>query len=214
MLVLQLWERFRPGQTPPQALGQSRDYNIDLVPKFIMAHGNLVRPPCLSEILIAGRSQDLQSELWQLATPETSAWLCQVRALVHTGVVKYMEFRAVDGSYVLNKGRVERVPATDYEALRSPLMGLFEKRRARNFFLCAPQLLGPSRSCIKIVGSQLLMIFIQPSLQPNVQQLDSACLPVEAGGYADTCLFDSQSSACVCETFNKKFCGRLRFIAP
>ena len=59
----------------------------------------------------------------------------QVRALVHTGVVKYLEFKAVDGSYVLNKGRVERVPATDYEALKSSLMGLFEKRRARNFFL-------------------------------------------------------------------------------
>lgn len=62
----------------------------------------------------------------------------QVRALVHTGVVKYLEFKAVDGSYVLNKNRVERVPATDFEALKSPLMGLFEKRRARNFFLCAP----------------------------------------------------------------------------
>jgi len=46
--------------------------------------------------------------------------------------------RGVDGSFVLNKGRVEKVPATDYEALRSPLMGLFEKRRARSFFMCAP----------------------------------------------------------------------------
>ena len=45
LVLMQLWERFRPGQTPPQQLGASRDYNIDLVPKFIMAHGNLVRPP-------------------------------------------------------------------------------------------------------------------------------------------------------------------------
>ena len=36
---------------------------------------------------------------------------------------------------------MERVPATDYEALKSPLMGLFEKRRARSFFMCAQ--LGP-----------------------------------------------------------------------
>jgi hypothetical protein len=28
-----------------------------------------------------------------------------------------------------------KVPATDMEALKSPLMGLFEKRRARNFFI-------------------------------------------------------------------------------
>ena len=31
--------------------------------------------------------------------------------------------------------QVEKVPATDYEALKSSLMGLFEKRRARSFFM-------------------------------------------------------------------------------
>lgn len=65
--------------------------------------------------------------------------------LVHTDVVKYLEFKAVDGSFVLNRGRVEKVPATDYEALRSPLMGLFEKRRARSFFMCA---LGPRSAAL------------------------------------------------------------------
>lgn len=30
---------------------------------------------------------------------------------------------------------IVQVPSNDYEALRSPLMGLFEKRRARSFFL-------------------------------------------------------------------------------
>lgn len=58
-----------------------------------------------------------------------------VRVLIRTTVTRYLEFKAVDGSYVLNKGKVNKVPATDYEALRSPLMGLFEKRRARKFFL-------------------------------------------------------------------------------
>ena len=32
----QLYERFRPGQKPPPELGPSRDFNVDLVPKFIM----------------------------------------------------------------------------------------------------------------------------------------------------------------------------------
>lgn len=54
---------------------------------------------------------------------------------MHTDVTKYLEFKGVDGSFVQNKGRVEKVPATDYEALRSPLLGLFEKRRLRNFLL-------------------------------------------------------------------------------
>ena len=34
--------------------------------------------------------------------------------------------------------QVEKVPATDYEALKSSLMGLFEKRRARSFFMWVP----------------------------------------------------------------------------
>lgn len=98
-MLLQLYERFRPGQAPPPQLGSSRDYNVDMVPKFIMANGNLVK------------------------------------VLVHTDVVKYLEFKAVDGSFVMNKGRVEKVPATDGEALRSSLLGMFEKLKARSFFL-------------------------------------------------------------------------------
>lgn len=95
---MQLYERFRPSVTPPSSLGSSRDYNVDLIPKFIMANGNLVK------------------------------------VLIHTDVTKYLEFKAVDGSFVLQKSRVEKVPASDWEALRSPLMGLFEKRRAAKFF--------------------------------------------------------------------------------
>ncbi len=57
----------------PQELGPNRDYNIDLVPKFMMANGKLVR------------------------------------VLLHTDVVKYLEFKAVDGSYVLNKGKIHKV---------------------------------------------------------------------------------------------------------
>ena len=45
--------------------------------------------------------------------------------------VKYLEFKAVDGSFVVRDKRVHKVPANDMEALRSPLMGMFEKRRAR-----------------------------------------------------------------------------------
>ncbi|KAK1317391.1 hypothetical protein QJS10_CPA05g01496 [Acorus calamus] len=58
-----------------------------------------------------------------------------VRVLIHTNVTKYLNFKAVDGSCVYNKGKVYKVPATDVEALKSPLMGLLEKRRARKFFI-------------------------------------------------------------------------------
>lgn len=36
---------------------------------------------------------------------------------------------------VIMFNQIHKVPATDMEALKSPLMGLFEKRRARNFFI-------------------------------------------------------------------------------
>ena len=100
-LALQLWGKFRPEQEVPKELGANRDWNIDLVPKFIIANGKLVH------------------------------------ALVHTGVTRYMDFKAVDGSYVLKKNKISKVPATDAEALTSELLGLFEKRRVRSFFQCA-----------------------------------------------------------------------------
>ncbi|KAJ4783141.1 Guanosine nucleotide diphosphate dissociation inhibitor [Rhynchospora pubera] len=97
--LIQLWQKFRGNDKPPAHLGPSRDCNVDMVPKFIMANGILVR------------------------------------TLIHTDVTKYLSFKAVDGSYVFNKGKIHKVPATDVEALKSPLMGLFEKRRARSFFI-------------------------------------------------------------------------------
>ncbi|KAJ8640470.1 hypothetical protein MRB53_017164 [Persea americana] len=95
----QLWKRFRGDDKPPENLGSSREYNVDMIPKFMMANGTLVR------------------------------------VLIHTDVTKYLNFKAVDGSYVYNKGKIYKVPATDVEALKSSLMGLFEKRRARKFFI-------------------------------------------------------------------------------
>ncbi|RWR74139.1 Rab GDI protein [Cinnamomum micranthum f. kanehirae] len=95
----QLWKRFRGDEKPPEQLGASKEYNVDMIPKFMMANGTLVR------------------------------------VLIHTDVTKYLNFKAVDGSFVYNKGKIFKVPATDVEALKSPLMGLFEKRRARKFFI-------------------------------------------------------------------------------
>ncbi|XP_061367722.1 guanosine nucleotide diphosphate dissociation inhibitor At5g09550-like [Gastrolobium bilobum] len=95
----QLWKRFRGSDNLPENLGSSKEYNVDMIPKFMMANGTLVR------------------------------------VLIHTNVTKYLSFKAVDGSFVYNKGKIHKVPANDVEALKSPLMGLFEKRRARKFFI-------------------------------------------------------------------------------
>ncbi|PWN95016.1 rab GTPase activator [Tilletiopsis washingtonensis] len=96
--LTQLWARFREGQEPPKDIGRDRDYAIDLIPKFMMANGELTK------------------------------------MLVHTDVTRYLEFKQIAASYVYRDGRIAKVPATEMEAVRSSLMGLFEKRRAKKFF--------------------------------------------------------------------------------
>ncbi|KAF1811969.1 rab GDP-dissociation inhibitor [Eremomyces bilateralis CBS 781.70] len=57
--------------------------------------------------------------------------------LVSTDVTRYLEFKQIAGSYVQqgkqSSATVAKVPSDAGEALRSPLMGLFEKRRAKKF---------------------------------------------------------------------------------
>ncbi|KAH6916875.1 rab GDP-dissociation inhibitor [Coprinopsis sp. MPI-PUGE-AT-0042] len=96
--LTQLYRKFRPDQAVPQELGRDRDYAIDLVPKFIIASGELTK------------------------------------ILVHTEVTRYLEFKQIAGSFVYRDGNISKVPSTEMEAVKSPLMGLFEKRRAKKFF--------------------------------------------------------------------------------
>ncbi|KAJ3208183.1 Rab GDP dissociation inhibitor alpha [Dinochytrium kinnereticum] len=57
-----------------------------------------------------------------------------VNILYHTDVTRYLEFRQVAGSFVFRDGKISKVPSNQQEALTSPLMGIFEKRRAKGFF--------------------------------------------------------------------------------
>ena len=62
-----------------------------------------------------------------------------VKMLLHTKVTKYLEWKCVDSSYVVQnqkagwlaaaKMAVCKVPANDMEALKSNLLSLFEKKR-------------------------------------------------------------------------------------
>jgi len=113
--LVQLFEKFGAGEPNPKIAKDgngrdiSRDYNVDLIPKFIMANGILTR------------------------------------LLVHTKVTRYIDFKVVDGSFVFigggggwfggsSKGAIHKVPATDSEAVKSGIMGFWEKNRARKFF--------------------------------------------------------------------------------
>lgn len=96
--LTQLYKKFRPTMKADEKLGRDRDWNVDLIPKFVMAGGELTK------------------------------------ILTQTDVLPYLEFTQISGSYVYRDGRIAKVPATQMEAIKSPLMGLFEKRRMRNFF--------------------------------------------------------------------------------
>ena len=61
---------------------------------------------------------------------------CIITRRYFAGVTRYLEFKSIEGSYVLGKsGKISKVPADEREALSSDLMGLFEKRRFKNFLV-------------------------------------------------------------------------------
>jgi Rab GDP dissociation inhibitor len=105
--ITNLWKHFNRGGEPPKVYGENRDWNVDLIPKYIMAGGSLVK------------------------------------LLLKTNVSQYLEWKPVDGTYVYQydkggifskaKGVIHKVPASGAEALKSDLMGLFEKNRLRKF---------------------------------------------------------------------------------
>ena len=56
-----------------------------------------------------------------------------VKVLLSTKVTKYLEFKSVTGSFVYGNGTIAKVPSTPREGLESPLMGLWQKNKFRQF---------------------------------------------------------------------------------
>ncbi|KAL6941295.1 Rab GDP dissociation inhibitor alpha [Hanseniaspora osmophila] len=102
--LTELYKRYKPeylgqhGGKIPEKYGRDRDWNVDLIPKFLMSNGELTN------------------------------------ILIHTDVTRYVEFKQISGSYVYHKnGKIYKVPANEMEAISSPLLGIFEKRRVQKF---------------------------------------------------------------------------------
>ncbi|EDO16284.1 hypothetical protein Kpol_1053p21 [Vanderwaltozyma polyspora DSM 70294] len=97
----QLYDKFKQNPISKEdretKFGKDRDWNVDLIPKFLMANGELTN------------------------------------ILIHTDVTRYVDFKQVSGSYVFKSGKIYKVPANEIEAISSPLMGIFEKRRMKKF---------------------------------------------------------------------------------
>jgi Rab GDP dissociation inhibitor len=104
-----LYNMFYPGTNPPEYLGANRDWNVDLIPKFTMANGKLVKLILHTETV----ANNLE-------------WKCVDGSFV-------MQMSA-GGIFSKARAKVHKVPATDTEALKSDLMGMLEKRRCKKFF--------------------------------------------------------------------------------
>jgi Rab GDP dissociation inhibitor len=106
--ISKLWQKFNPSHPePPTNLGHNRDWNADLIPKFVMANGNLVKILIYTKV-----SRYLE---WK---PVKGSYVYQFKK---------------GGFFSDDKILVAKVPATDSEALHSDLMGLLEKNRMRKF---------------------------------------------------------------------------------
>jgi len=82
--------------------GRTRDWNVDLIPKFLMANGWFCYK-CFFFHFFHGCN--------------TKGSL--VKLLIHTGVTRYLEFKSCEGSYVYKGGKIFKVPADEKEALAS-----------------------------------------------------------------------------------------------
>ena len=105
--ITSLWKQFRPNEEVPKELGANRDWNVDLIPKFIMSFGKLVK------MIIKTKVSDYLS--WKSVD----------------GIFVYQYRKG--GFFSKEGGKIEKVPATAKEALSSDLMSLFEKRRCHSF---------------------------------------------------------------------------------
>lgn len=104
-----LYEKFNgKDAVVPKEMGRHQDWAVDLIPKFIMADGNLTK------------------------------------ILLHSKVTRYLDFKAIDASFVYTaddggwitkSDKIEKVPTNGEEALRSGLMNLMQKRKFRSFLI-------------------------------------------------------------------------------
>ena len=102
-----LWQKFRSGVEPPKKYGHNRDWNVDLIPKFIMADGKLVKMLLHTKV-----TRYLE---WKCVE---SSYVCQHQK---------------GGMFSSEKMAVCKVPSDEMEAAKSSLMGLWEKKRMISF---------------------------------------------------------------------------------
>lgn len=110
-LHFQLYKKFKVPDPDP-SMGRDKEWNVDLIPKFFLACGeNFMFISCCVICAICLHRCSVHKCNWVLFA------LGQlVKILVHTEVTRYVDFKAVEGSYVYKAGKVHKVPATEEDA--------------------------------------------------------------------------------------------------
>lgn len=105
-----------------------------------------------------------------------------VNILLKTKVTTYLEFKAVEGCYVYRDRKIHKVPATDSEALSSGLMGFFEKRRCRKFFIYVndyDEANPKTHGKYDLKTMTMAKLFYEFGLDPQTQEFVGHCLAYE-----------------------------------
>lgn len=93
-----------------------------------------------------------------------------VKILTKMGVTNYLEFKSVDGSYVVHNDKIHRIPSTVNEVSSSPLMSLIEKMRCAKFlkFISKCDVNNPStHHGYNLRSMTAKMLFDKYSLKPD-----------------------------------------------
>jgi hypothetical protein len=127
-------------------MGRGRDWNVDLIPKFLMAngegHGDSAGVGVVGVGMACSGWWDTQtrakasrpsgasagSHADTVSFPTTGQL---VKMLLYTEVTRYLDFKVVEGSFVYKGGKIYKVPSTETEALASSECGSPETENDR-----------------------------------------------------------------------------------
>ena len=104
----QLWNNFCKDKNPPEQYSDSKDWNIDLIPKVIMPNSHLITLLLITEVYHYIEWKNIEEIL----------------------VYQYDK----GGVFSSAKGKIYKVPSNQDEVSNSELMGMFEKIRCKKFF--------------------------------------------------------------------------------
>lgn len=116
-----------------------------------------------------------------------------VKLLLHTDVTRYLEFKSIEGSYVYKKGQIFKVPVTETEALSTSLLGMFEKKRFRDFLIFVQKYSDADKKDFNVDTQPMSALFAKYKLDSQVQDFVGHALAL----YQDDEYLDRPARECM-----------------